>query len=174
MAIKDAIDPGDAHDAAVAKVEAVAGTGEDQVPAKELAKWITDNAVSSEGLSKSDYVVASVNLGTSKPIVEENAEMGGKGNTEIAFTEVEAATSDGFTFDFELKIDGTAESLELAQEYVAGCIQTTGDLGTGFEVIGDPDRVTIDPETGKVTIKPDPTKPAEFFKIVIPKDPGAK
>ena len=55
------------------------------------------------------------------------------------------------------------------KEFVAGCIETTGDLGEGFAGTVDPNRVTI--EDGKVKITPDPEKTAEFFKIVIPKDP---
>ena len=83
----------------------------------------------------------------------------------------------GDIFKIELKLDGeeSPEELTLVKEFVAGCIQTTGDLGTGFDgkTVGA-DRVKIDSATGKVTIEPDkadPTKSAEFFQIVIPKDP---
>ena len=154
------------YEKAVAKVREVTAGDEPAVEPKALATWITDNGIKSAGLAQSDYVVASVNLNTSEPITAEN--------TEIKFTEVEAATSDGFVFDFELRIGGTEEELTLAKEYAASVIQTTGDLGEDFKAVGDPDRVTIDPETGKVTIKPDSVQSAEFFKIVIPKDPGAK
>ena len=150
------------------KIEAVVDTSAtpapDKVSAKEMATWITENTISSSDMVESDYLVASVKFDTDEPITDANA--------EVKFTEVKAATSDGFVFDFELKIEDDPQNLELAKEYVAGCIQTTGDLETDFKVIGDPDRVTIDPDTGKVTITPDPTKTSEFFKIVIPKDPG--
>ena len=55
-------------------------------------------------------------------------------------------------------------------DFVAGCIQTTGVLGAGFSQTVDPDRVMIDPATGRVTITPDSQHPAEFFRIVIPGD----
>ncbi len=60
------------------------------------------------------------------------------------------------------------------EKVVASCIQTTGDLGTGFDgETVSASRVTINSD-GTVTIEPDSTKSAEFFKIVIPKDPGTK
>ena len=95
----------------------------------------------------------------------------------MTFADVEESAVDGFSFRIELKLDGeeSPEELTLVKEFVAGCIRTTGDLGTGFggKTVGT-DRVKIDPATGKVTIEPDkadPTRSTEFFRIVIPKDP---
>ena len=169
QAIIDAID--DENKEVVApKIEAVVDTAEPptegKVAAKEMAKWITDNTISSSDMADSDYLVASVKFDTKYPITDEN--------TEVEFTEVEAATSDDFVFTFDLKIDDVSQDLTLVKEYVASCIQTTGDLGTGFETTVDASRVMVDSKTGKVTITPDPTKTAEFFKIIIPQDPGAK
>ena len=169
-AIIDAID--EENKAVVApKIDAVVDTAEPpaagKVSAKEMATWITEKEIQSVDMKDSNYLAASVNLDTSAPITDA---------AEVKFVEVEEDTSTGFTFDFELKLSGeeTPEELEVEAAKLAGYIQTTGDLGTDFEVIGDTKRVTIDPDTGKVTITPDPTKSAEFFKIVIPKDPGAK
>ena len=176
-AIIDAIDPPvgpddqERYDKAVAKVNAVVDTSDEPAPnkvsAKEMAAWITDNTISSANMADSDYVAASVKLDTSAPITDE---------AEVKFVEVEEDTSTGFTFDFELKLSGkeTPEELEVEAKKLVGYIQTTGDLGDGFETTVDPDRVTIDSDTGKVTITPDPAKSAEFFKIVIPQDPGVK
>ena len=166
-AIIAAIDvtPGsDTHDTAVAKVETITAgkEGERAVEPKDLATWITDKKVSSTSISQSDYVAASVHLNTSAPITDK---------AEVEFTEIGEVSSDAFAFAFEVKLEGkeTPEELNLVKEFVAGCIETTGDLGEGFAETVDPTRVKI--EAGKVVITPDPEKTAEFFKIVIPRDP---
>ena len=152
------------HDDAVAKVETITAgeEGERAVEPKDLATWITDKQISSTSIAQSDYVAASVHLDTSAPITD---------RAEVEITEVEEVSSDAFTFAFEVTLEGneTPEELNLVKEFVAGCIETTGDLGEGFAETVDPKRVKI--EDGKVVITPDPTKTAEFFKIVIPRDP---
>lgn len=152
------------HDDAVAKVETITAgeEGGRAVEPKDLATWITDKQISSTSIAQSDYVAASVHFNTSAPIT---------GEAKVEFTEIGEVSSDAFTFAFEVTLDGkeTPEELNLVKEFVAGCIETTGDLGEGFAGTVDPNRVTI--EDGKVKITPDPTKTAEFFKIVIPKDP---
>lgn len=152
------------HDDAVAKVETITAgeEGGRAVEPKDLATWITDKQISSTSIAQSDYVAASVHFNTSAPIT---------GEAKVEFTEIGEVSSDAFTFAFEVTLDGkeTPEELNLVKEFVAGCIETTGDLGEGFAGTVDPNRVTI--EDGKVKITPDPEKTAEFFKIVIPKDP---
>ena len=152
------------HDDAVAKVDAITGSdnGKRAVEPKDLATWITDRKISSTSISQSDYVAASVHLDTSAPITDK---------AEVEFTEIGEVSSDAFTFAFEVKLEGkeTPEELNLVKEFIAGCIETTGDLGGGFSETVNPTRVKI--EDGKVVITPDPEKTAEFFKIVIPKDP---
>ena len=161
-AIIDAIDEGQHKATVVAKVEAIT-SGEDPIEPKALAKWITDRTISSVDMAASDYLKASVNLDTSAPITDA---------AEVKFVEVDEVSSDAFTFEFELTLSGkeTPEELAVEAEKLAGYIETTGDLSTGFETTVDPSRVTIDPATGKVSITPDPTKSSEFFKIVIPRD----
>ena len=166
-AIIAAIDvtPGsDTHDKAVAKVETITAgeEGERAVAPKDLATWITDKKVSSTSISQSDYVAASVHLNTSAPITDK---------AEVEFTEIGEVSSDAFAFAFEVKLAGkeTPEELNLVKEFIACCIETTGDLGGGFSETVDPRRVKI--EDGKVVITPDPEKTAEFFKIVILRDP---
>ena len=146
------------------KVEAVVGDNADQVSAKEFAAYINKNSITSEQIADCDYVAASVKLDTEELITDEN--------TEIEFVEDASMTSDGFVFELDMFAGDVWVDLEVeaVKDYIANsCIQTTGDLGTAFEVIGDPTRVTIDDE-GKVTITPAEGKTAEFFKIVIPSD----
>ena len=152
------------YDAAVAKIAAIATGDSPLVDPQALYAWIGSRQLGSRDLASSDHVAASVNLDTRGPITE---------GAEVTFADVEVSAADGFSFKFELKLDGeeSPEELTLVKEYVAGCIQTTGDLGTGFKTTVDASRVTVDSVTGKVTITPDETKSAEFIKIVIPKDP---
>ena len=159
------------YDAAVAKIAAIAAGDSPLVDPQTLYAWVGSRQLGSCDLAFSDYVAASVNLGTRWPIT---------GGAEVTFADVEESSADGFSFKIELKLDGeeSPEELTLVKEFVAGCIRTTGDLSTGFggKTVGT-DRVKIDSATGKVTIEPDkadPTKAAELFKIVLPKDPGAK
>ena len=145
------------------KVDAVVDTAEKpaegKVSGKEMAKWITDNTIRSADMAKSEYLAASVKLDTSVPITD---------GAEVEFVADEISVSEGFTF--KLTLDGK-DTPERLTEKIAAYILTTGDLVAGFTGKVDPDNVTINPD-GTVTIRPDPIKTAEFFKIVISKDPG--
>ena len=144
------------------KVDEIVGGG--KVGAKVLAAWIAErmDSVSSADIAASDYVAASVNLGTDKVITEENA--------KVSFVSVGSSLLSGsFNFRFGLEIDETPQALKLAKEYVAGCIWATGDLGEGFGNTVDPGRVEIAPD-GSVKITPLPGVMSEFFRIVLPRD----
>ena len=160
----DAVEPGEFHDTVVGKIEAIAGGDTPQVEPQTLADWIADRGVTSAALAASDYIVASVNLGAGKPITE---------TTEVEFAEVGADAADGFTFRIELTFedDPAPEVVRAASERVAGCIQAVDDLTGSFGAL-DSSRVAVDSQTGLVTIRPtDPPKPAEFFRIVLARDP---
>ena len=163
QAIVDAIDDSPNKGIVVEKVNAVVDISDEpaegKVSAKAMAKWITDHAIKSADMASSDYLAASVNLGTSVPITAE---------AEVKFVAGDDVASEGFTFKLTLGGKDTPEQLT---EKIAAYVRTTDDLGTGFTGTVDPDHVTLNPD-GTVTITPDPTKSAEFFEIVIPKDPG--
>ena len=165
QAIKDSFEEEVAEDAAE-KVEAIVGTDDNQVSAKALATWLSDNMILSDDFVNCDYVVASVKFNTDSPITDDN--------TEVEFTEVEMS-ADGFVFAFELYVDEHSmfsELVEGTEDFIASCIQTTDDLGEGFLDTVDPDRVSIDFDAGTVTVEPDPENAAEFFQIAIPQDPS--
>ena len=164
QAIKDAIDDGPAHDDAVAKVEKVTGDGADQVPAKELATWITESEVSSEDLAGSDYVAASANLGADGLIDEDDA--------EICCSDATVKASEdaaNLVLTINLKPNEKADSEPITSEGVAKYIQVSDEMDSDFATI-DPGRVTVDDD--EVTIEPDSAKEKEFFKVVLVKDDG--
>ena len=130
----------------------------------QFLTWAAANGIYLVQWDYSPEVVGIVALlGTRWPITE---------GANVAFADVKESVSDGFSFRIELKLTGeeSPEELRLVTDFVAGCIQTTGVLGTGFSQTIDPDRVMIDSATGRMTITPDPLRPAEFFRIVLPRD----
>ena len=166
VAIIDAIDPTpdkpEVQEAAVAKVLEVAAGDEPEVEPKTLAKWITDNGIKSADLATGEYVAASANLDTPQLINDA---------TDAEMIDVVTDTTKGFTFKVELEFeDATTEIVKAVEKKVSAYIRATDALDDGFEHTVDPERVTVDLTTGTVTIKPDPTKSSEFFKIVIPRD----
>ena len=148
--------------AAKTKIESLCGKGLES-PGK-VAAWVKARAVTSAALAKTAYLGASFDLDL--PLID-----AGDRPAEVELAEIEDDPANGFSFKIAVAFDGAAtpEVVKAAAERVSKYIFATGDLGDGFETTVDASRITIG-DDGLVTIRPDPKKTAEFFRVIIPKD----
>lgn len=158
QAIKEAIDEGDSHDAAVAKVEAIVGEDANQVSAKALAGYIADKTISSADMAQSDYVVASVKLETGTLITEET-------KVEI----VELVKVEGTALTFVVAIDSCDVKVEAIEDMVEASSDLSDWAKNKLEV-----KAEFDEATSMVTITPQGSPDKAFMRVVIPKDPDIK
>lgn len=148
-------------EAARAKVEALCG--EKSADAEKVADWISKKGVSSASLAKTRYARASFGLGIG--LLDAGAEL-----AKVEISKADSDASDGLSFKINVNFkDAPSEVVKAAAERVSKYIFATGDLGDGFETTVDASRITIG-DDGLVTIRPDPKKTAEFFRVVIPAD----
>ena len=163
QAIIDAIDDDDpeTREAAVAKVNQVVTTeetpAEGKVTASQLATYITEKSIHSEDLTKSDYVVASVKLGTDTLIDKD--------------TQVKVATVDKTTSDLAvtIKIGDNVATVEEIKNIVEVC----DDLGAANDWEKLPQsklKSAVKIEAGKLVITPVAGVDKLFLKVVIPQD----
>ena len=147
---------------AVQKVDRLCGAkGE---AAQTVSAWLEKRGVTSAALAKTKYAMASFDLGVG--LLDAGAEL-----AKVAISDATDDPANGFSFKIAVKADGaaTSEVVKAAAERVSKYIFATGDLGDGFETTVDASRITIG-DDGLVTIRPDPKKTAEFFRVVIPAD----
>lgn len=62
------------------------------------------------------------------------------------------------------------DSALLSSEYVKASFDLGVDLSDGFTATIDPSRVTIDAQSGIVTIRPNLVESAEFLRVFVPSD----
>ena len=148
--------------AAKTRIESLCGKGLESP--EEVAAWVRAKAVTSAALTKTAYLGASFDLDL--PLID-----AGDRPAEVELAEIEGDSANGFSFKIAVKADGAAtpEVVKAAAEKVSKYIFATGDLGDGFETTVDASRITIG-DDGLVTIRPDPKKTAEFFRVIIPAD----
>ena len=147
--------------AAKTKIESLCGKGLES-PGK-VAAWVKARAVTSAALAKTAYLGASFDLDL--PLLDAGVEL-----AKVEISKADSDASNGLSFKINVNFkDAPSEVVKAAAERVSKYIFATGDLGDGFETTVDASRITIG-DDGLVTIKPDPKKTAEFFRVIIPKD----
>ena len=164
QAILDAIDEGESHEAAVAKVNAIVTTettpAVGKVTASELAAYIKENSISSKQLAASEYVAASVKLGTDVLINE---------STEVEVATVEKTTSD-------LAVTIKIGDKDATKEQIMSFVEVCDDLGAANDWEKLPTSTlqsAVQISAGKLVITPVTGIDKMFLKVSIPKDPVA-
>ena len=132
----------------------VAETG---ASSEEVGSWIAAKVSDQSALLSSKYVKASFDLGVDL--------IDGK-TVEI----IDYAVGETVTFRIEIDKDASPEIVKAAAAKVAGYIQATTSLSDGFTATIDPSRVTIDAQSGIVTIRPNLAESAEFLRVFVPSD----
>lgn len=164
QAIIDAIDDDDpeTREAAVAKVNQVVTTeetpAEGKVTASQLATYITGKGIQSSDLAASDYVVASVKLGTDTLIDKD---------TSVKVEKAEEATGN---LEFAIKVAGKdVTSIDQVENFV----ELSGDLGDSeaWKTLPQSElKSAVKIEDGKLVITPVAGVDKLFLKVNIPQD----
>ena len=125
--------------------------------ASDVALWLKKSVTDLTAVKDCDYLKASFELCVDL-ITDE---------TTVDITDFEM--SEGMSFTITLDKDAVPEVINAAAEKLASRIHAADALDTDFKAI-DVKRLTVDAESGTVTIAPKTGATSEFLKVLIEKD----